>query len=99
MVTKASLIPVVVTTEHKGVFFGYLKATHDRTAKIVELTDCQMCVYWPANVQGVMGLAVTGPLRGSRVTPAVPRITLQDVTSIMDATSDAEKAWKDRPWA
>ena len=89
---------VVVTTAHRGVFFGYLNGSQDRTAKTVELTDAQMCVYWSADVRGVLGLAVTGPTRGSKVGPAVPKITVQDVTAVVDATSDAEAAWRSRPW-
>jgi hypothetical protein len=88
---------VVVTTEHRGVFGGYLNGSDD-TDKTVSLTEAQMCVYWHQSVRGVLGLASTGPLKGSRVSPAVPKITLQGVTLIMDATSDAEKAWQSRPW-
>jgi head-tail adaptor len=29
----------------------------------------------------------------------VPRITLQDVTAVTDATGEAVKAWQDRPWS
>ncbi len=88
---------VVVTTEHRGVFFGYLNGG-DPTAKVVVLDDAQMCVYWAADVNGVLGLAATGPSKSCRITPAVPSITLQAVTAVMDATDAAAKAWKDRPW-
>lgn len=89
--------PVVVTTEHRGVFFGYLNGD-DSNGKVVSITEAQMCVYWSADVQGVIGLAVTGPSKSCKVTPAAPKITLQGVTSVMDATDDAAKAWKVRPW-
>ena len=90
--------PVVVTTEHRGVFFGNLNSSDD-TDKTVSLTDAQMCVYWSADVKGVLGLAATGPSRSCKVTPPVPKITLQAVTAVMDATTEAEKAWQARPWA
>ena len=51
--------PVVVTTEHRGVFFGYLDGSRDSETAL--LRDAQMCVYWSADVRGVLGLAATGP--------------------------------------
>jgi hypothetical protein len=90
---------VVVTTAHRGVFFGYLENEEDGTTKTVVLADAQMCVYWTTEVQGVLGLAVSGPLKGSRVGPAVPRIVLQDVTAVIKATKEAEARWLERPWS
>lgn len=88
---------VVVTTAHRGVFFGYLLG--DRDTKTLQLTNAQMCVYWSTDVQGVLGLASAGPSKGCRVTRPVPGIALQDVTSVIDATSEAVKLWQDRPWS
>src|SRR6185437_2017311 len=59
--------PVVVTTEHRGVFFGYL--LEDKSPDRVILEDARMCVYWSAKVHGVLGLAATGPDKDSRVGP------------------------------
>ena len=87
--------PLVVTTAHRGVFFGYGEPTNQST---IILTGARMCVYWPQSVQGVMGLASSGPLSGSRVSPAIPKITLQDVTSVMEVTSRAVKQWEKGPW-
>lgn len=95
--TKAKSRPCVVTTEHRGVFFGFCEA-EDTTARTVTLTEAQMCVYWSSDVQGVVGLAVSGPSKSSRVTPPAPRLTLTGTTAVMDATEDAVKAWKERPW-
>jgi hypothetical protein len=90
---------VVVTTAHRGVFFGHLADRGDRYVKTLTLTDAQMCVHWSADVQGVLGLAATGPTQGCKVTRPVPRITLQDVTAVLDATPEAVKLWQDRPWS
>jgi hypothetical protein len=95
--TTVDKLPVVVTTAHKGVFFGYL--TGDRESKTAELTRAQMCVYWSSDVRGVLGLAATGPSRLCKVTPAVPKMTLQDVTGVMDATPEAVTAWQGKPWS
>lgn len=90
--------PAVVTTEHRGVFFGTLTA-EDSEARTVTLTDAQMCVYWAADVRGVLGLAATGPSKKSKVTPPVPKLALTGTTAVMDATDEAVTAWRSRPWA
>jgi hypothetical protein len=94
---QAESTPVVVTTEHRGVFFGFLAGPRD--GKTVELTGAQMCVYWSADVKGILGLASSGPSRSCRITRPVPRITLQAVTAVIDVTDEAVKLWQDRPWS
>jgi hypothetical protein len=88
---------VVVTTGHRGVFFGHLAGGRD--GKTVELTNAQMCVYWSADVRGVLGLASSGPSRSCKVSRPVPRIILQDVTAVIDATPEAVALWQGRPWS
>jgi hypothetical protein len=88
---------VVVTTEHKGVFFGFTAGP--LTGKTAELTDARMCLQWSEGVRGVLGLAATGPDRSSKVTRAVPRLALTEVTSMMDATPEAVDAWQDKRWS
>jgi len=88
----------VVTTEHKGVFAGYLNGAQDTDAKTISLTEAQMCVYWTSDIGGVLGLASSGPSKSCRVGPAVPKITLQGVTAVIDATKEAETAWQRKPW-
>jgi len=94
-VTKAR--PVVITTQHRGVFFGYMAKPlgEDKTAS---LTKARNCLYWTADVQGFMGLASGGPKNGCRVGPVVTEILLTDVTSVISVTADAEKRWNDAPW-
>lgn len=89
---------VVVTTEHRGVFFGEgdPSAMADRT---IRLENVQMCIYWSADVRGVMGLAAIGPTKGCKVGPVVPGMTITQVTGVMEATDEAAVAWKAAPWA
>lgn len=93
---KPASIPVVVTTAHNGVFFGYGDA--DSTSKTITITQARMCVYWSADVQGVLGLAANGPSASCKVGPAAPKILLQDVTSIMECSPAATKRWESGPW-
>ena len=89
---------VVVTTDstRRGVFFGELV---DRVSdSVVRLKDAQMCIYWPVETHGVLGLASRGPGRGAKVSPQIPKIEINGVTAIMDATDDAVLAWRVEPW-
>lgn len=85
---------VVVTTKHRGVFAGY--AT-DTDGEQIHLRAARCCIYWPTGQKGFMGLASVGPLDGSRIGPAAD-IVLRDITSVIEATPEAVKAWERAPW-
>ena len=88
MATKKK--PVLVTTEYRGVFYGYLKSHEDRT---VVLEKCHNVIYWHRSVGGVFGLCKTGPNNECRIGAEAPEITLYGVTSVANVSPDAEKAW------
>lgn len=87
--------PLVVSTEHRGVFFGYGEGYAGAT---IRLERARMCVYWPAEVRGFTGLAATGPSSGSRVGPPAPAITLRGVTSVLECSEEAARLWELGPW-
>lgn len=88
------LRPVLVTTEFRGVFFGY--AT-DTTGDIITLTRARNVVYWPAANKGFLGLTETGPLAGSKVGPAAD-IELRKITCVAEVTEQARVAFEAAPW-
>lgn len=90
---------VVVTTDmnRRGVFFGVLKS-HDGNGRVV-LSEARNCVYWSASTHGFIGLAAKGPQNGSRVSPSVPELELDGVTSISTCTESAAAAWEAEPWS
>ena len=85
---------VLVTTVHRGVFFGYATKTDGET---IRLTRARLCIYWPPANKGFMGLASDGPLDGARVGPAAD-IELRNVTAIVQVTPEAVKRWEAAPW-
>ena len=85
---------VLVTTSHRGVFFGYTTKTDSATIK---LRAARNCLYWPSENKGFMGLANIGPLKGARVGPAAD-IELRDITSVAECTDAAVAAWESAPW-
>jgi hypothetical protein len=96
---KIDLKPVLVTTEHRGVFFGYVAGeTPDLPTKLA-LLNARNCVYWSTDERGVFGLAVSGPGPKCKIGPQVPTITIWKITSIADCTPAAAAAWEKAPWA
>jgi hypothetical protein len=89
--------PVVVTTEHRGVFFGYI-VDESKAPNAITLSQCRNCVDWPQAVKGFLGLTTSGPLQGSRVGPAAVRVTLYGITSIADCTIEAVELWEKASW-
>jgi len=87
---------VLVTTAHRGVFFGYLQR-FDAEKKVARLRAARNCLYWPEENKGFLGLASMGPQKGSRVGPAAD-IDLQDVTCVATCTDEAVRLWESQPW-
>lgn len=85
---------VLITTEYKGVFFGYAADTSGDTIK---LKRARNCIYWPAQNKGFMGLASDGPHRDARIGPPAD-IELRKVTSVVEVTPQAEKVWNEFKW-
>jgi hypothetical protein len=91
---KTSERPVLVTTAHRGVFFGY---TEDTSGAIIKLRSARCCIYWPTSNKGFIGLATFGPMSGSRIGPAAD-LELRDITSVAACTPEAVAAWEKAPW-
>lgn len=93
--TNGKEIAVLVTTAHKGVFFGYAKDTNNKT---INLRGARNCIYWPSSVGGFVGLSTSGPNSETRVGPTCESMTLHDVTAVLKCTDAAEKAWLSANW-
>lgn len=91
---------VLVTTQHRGVFFGEMEngAMPESLPQSLTLRNARNCLYWSADTLGFLGLATSGPGSGCRVGPAAPRLTLYDVTSIAEVTPEAAEKWEAGPW-
>lgn len=85
---------VVVTTTHRGIFFGYCT---DTDGDVIKLRAARNCVYWSSGVRGFMGLAATGPDKESKVGPAAD-IEVHNITSVIACTPEATAAWEAALW-
>lgn len=81
--------PVIVCTEHRGVFFGY--AT-DTTGDAIQLSRARMAIYF-GTTRGVMELAETGPTSKSKIS-ARADMEARKITAVLEVTSDACAKWE-----
>lgn len=84
--------PVLVTTQHRGVFAGLVPDDQDMTARTLALQSARMAIYW-GTTKGVMQLAETGPTEKSRISASADIPALHDVTAIFDITEGAWIKW------
>lgn len=98
MVKKVESKKVVVTTAHRGVFFGEI--IENNAPKAITLKNAKNCLYWDSSLHGFIGLAANGPGKGCRIGPAssLP-MDLFDITSMIECTPDAIKKWEEGNWA
>jgi hypothetical protein len=69
--------PVIVTTEYRGVFYGYAENTSGDT---IDLTNARMAIYWGTE-NGLFELASTGPTSQSKI------------TAVVEISKQAQEAW------
>ena len=92
--TNSKSRAVIVTTAHRGVFFGYTDKIDGDT---ISLKSSRLCVYWSADVKGFMGLASGGPTASCKIGPAAD-IMLRNITAVLEVSEQAIKAWEAAPW-
>ena len=86
---------VLVTTAHRGVFFGYAVNTFGDTIK---LRAARLCIYWSSDLRGFMGLASHGPSNSCKIGPAAD-IEVRNVTAVVEVSEEAVQRWEKAPWA
>ena len=86
---------VLVTTVHRGVFFGYLLG--EPSKERVVLRNARNVVRW-SGTRGFLGLAASGPTDQCRIGPRVPELTLWDITSVTTCTPEAVQRMEAAPW-
>jgi len=84
--------PVIVCTEHRGVFFGYAPAEARSTDTSIRLTRARMAIYF-GTTKGVMQLAATGPTSSTKAS-AQADIDVNKVTAIFEVSPAALEAWR-----
>lgn len=84
---------VLVTTEFRGVFFGFIEDAKN-TPEEITLKNAKNCIYWSSDCKGFLGLAATGPTSGCKIGAQIDEITLYKITSITPVREEAVEKWK-----
>ena len=84
--------PVLVTTQHRGVFAGLIPDDQDLTAKSMALQSARMAIKF-GTTRGLMQLAETGPTGNSRISAPADIPVLHDITAIFAITPEAWEKW------
>ncbi len=83
---------VLVTTQHRGVFFGFVPDDQDMNARTMALKDARMAIRW-ATTKGVAELAHIGPNTNSRIGAPADIPALHDITAVWAVTDVAVEKW------
>ena len=85
--------PVLITTQHRGVFAGLVPDDQDMSARSMPLTQARMAIKW-GTTRGVMQLAETGPTSSSKISAVADIPMLNDITAIFAITDEAWEKWQ-----
>lgn len=83
--------PVIVTTEHRGVFFGYAE---DTSGTEIKLKRARMAISF-GTTRGILELAETGPTDRSKISARAPEIDVRKVTAVIEVSPEAAEKWED----
>jgi len=88
----SNLIAVIFTTEHRGVFFGYIDKNEDLTKETLGLKDAKMAIKW-ATKKGICELASIGPNDQSLIGAKADIPVIHKITAVFLVEKEAEEKW------
>ncbi len=87
--------PVLVTTEFRGVFFGFVEDDSKLPSEIT-LTDARNCISWDSSCGGFLGLASKGVNPNCKIGSLVKKLRLFKITSVTEVSEVAGTTWIQR---
>ncbi len=85
---------ILITTQHRGVFFAQVDDTNDLTRKcLTDLKNARMAIRFGTRGHGVVHLASDGPTDESLIGSKADIPVLHDVTAVFDVTDKAAAKW------
>ena len=83
---------ILVTTQHRGVFYGEVPEKQDMTARTMSLKNARMAIYW-GTTKGVAELADTGPTSKSKIGAPADLPAVHDITAVWEVKDAAKAKW------
>ena len=84
--------PILVSTEHRGVFAGLVPVDQDVNARTMRLEQARCAIYF-GTTKGIAELASDGPTDTSRIGAAANIGALHDITAWWEITEEAWEKW------
>ena len=84
---------ILVTTKHRGVFYGQVSEKQDLTATTMRLENARMAIYW-GTTGGVAELAKSGPTKKSKIGSAATIEAVHDITAVWGVEESAAEKWQ-----
>lgn len=84
---------VLITTQWRGVFFGYAE---DIAGETITITNARMAIYFGTE-RGLLELCETGPTAKSRISARSPEVQVRGVTAVFTVSDEAVKSWEAAP--
>lgn len=102
--TKSDEIAVMVTTNRRGVFFGYIDPP-SIDGDMLAIKRARCCIKW-VGARGFLGLANEGPGAQCRVSPAASELRVPGLqstadgkaTAVIRVSAEAVARWEAAPW-
>lgn len=91
--SSVSYRPVLVTTQHRGVFAGLIPTDQDINTRSMPLKAAKMAIRWGTR-RGLMELCEGGPTEMSKISAPADIPVLHDITAIFEITPEAWAKWK-----
>jgi hypothetical protein len=91
--SKAKTKAILVTTLHRGVFYGLVPADQDMNARTMALKGARCAIYW-GTTRGIGQLAQTGPTENSAIGAPADIEALHDITAVWAVTDEAREKWE-----
>ena len=85
--------PVLITTQHRGVFAGLVPDDQDMNQTTMALKQARCAIYW-ATTKGVAELADVGPNQKTRVGSPADLEAIHDITAVWSITPGAWDKWQ-----
>jgi hypothetical protein len=84
---------ILITTKHRGVFFGQVPADKDlTTSTLTDIENARMAIQF-GTTRGVMQLAESGPTKNSKIGAACKINVLHDITGVFECSAEATEKW------
>lgn len=84
---------ILITTEHRGVWFAQVPEDKDLTpTTLTNLYNCRMAIYW-GTTKGLQQLCETGPTESSKISAPADIPVLHKITAVFSVTDQAAAVW------